>query len=127
VNALEILKVEQQEFEKVGTYLQLSNDEFLLQHSPGRYTSSKRLAVVIVKELVSAIVDRSPLVRCYAFEPGLVKGLEPDSEEFRARWKKLKPKVGAKRERRGSSSESKSLTGRACFCVGLDKPGSRTH
>jgi hypothetical protein len=96
VNALEILKVEQQEFGKISTYLQLSDDEFLLQHWPGQASPSKRLAAA--KELVASIIDRNPLVRCYAFGPGLVKGLEPDSEEFRTRWKKLKPMVGAKRD-----------------------------
>lgn len=95
VNALGILKVEQPEFAKISTYLKLSDDEFLLQHWPGTSSSSKRRE--IAGELVSSIVDRNPLVRCYAFGPGLVKDLEPDSPEFRTRWKKLTPKVDATR------------------------------
>jgi hypothetical protein len=96
VNALEILRAEWEEFAKITTYLRLSDDEFLLEHWPGQPTVSKRLD--IARGLVSGIVERDALVRCYAFGPGLVKGLEPDSEEFRSRWKKLKPKVGAERE-----------------------------
>jgi hypothetical protein len=98
VNALEILRAEQEEFAKITTYLRMSDDEFLLQHWPGQRqpTASKRL--LIAKELVSGIVKRDALVRCYAFGPGLVKGLDPDSEEFRSRWKTLKPKVRAERE-----------------------------
>ncbi len=96
VNALEILEREQEEFRSIGTYLQLSDDEFLLQHWPGQSTPSPRLSVA--RELVSAIIDRNLLVRCYAFGPGLVSVLEPDSEAFRARWHKLKPKLGASRD-----------------------------
>src|SRR2546423_14958121 len=44
VNALEILRVEQQGFGKVSTYLHLSDDEFLCQHWPGQTTSPTRLA-----------------------------------------------------------------------------------
>jgi len=51
VNALEILKVEQEEFGSISKYLQLSDDEFLLQHWPGLSTSSKRWSVA--KDLVS--------------------------------------------------------------------------
>ena len=96
VNALGILTVEQKEFAEISTYLRLSDDEFLLHHWPGDSTASKRLD--IARELVSGIVERDTLVRCYAFGPGLVSGLEPDSPEFRSRWKKLEPKVRAKRE-----------------------------
>ena len=96
VNALEILGTEQEEFAKITTYLRLSDDEFLLQHWPGRPTASKRLDNA--KALVSGIVERDTLVRCFAFGPGLVKGLEPDSPEFRARWRQLEPNVRAKRE-----------------------------
>ncbi|MGO9262900.1 MAG: HD domain-containing protein [Bryobacteraceae bacterium] len=95
VNALEILSVEQEEFAKIATYMRLSDDEFLLQRW-GQSTASKRLD--IARELVSGIVERNTLVRCYAFGPGLVSGLEPDSPEFRSRWKKLEPNVRAKRE-----------------------------
>jgi HD superfamily phosphohydrolase len=95
VNALEILMAEQEEFRKITTYLQLSDDEFLLQHWPPAKTSQR---FETAKELVSAIVERNPLVRCYAFGPGLVKDLEPDIAEFRMRWKKLEPEVRAKRE-----------------------------
>jgi deoxynucleoside triphosphate triphosphohydrolase SAMHD1 len=94
VNALEILKEEQEEFRRVTTYLQLSDDEFLLQHWPGKPATSPRLDAA--RDLVSSIVQRNTLVRCYAFGPGLVKDMEPDSEEFRTRWKKLEPKVSAK-------------------------------
>ena len=96
VNALEILRVEWEEFAKITTYLRLSDDEFLLQDWPGQPTASNRLG--IARDLVSGIVERDALVRCYAFGPGLVKGLEPDSPEFRSRWKKLEPNVRAKRE-----------------------------
>ena len=96
VNALEILQAEGEELLKVSTYLQLSDDEFLLQHWPGKFSDSERFD--IARSLVSAIIDRNPLVRCYAFGPGLVRDLETDSEDFRTRWKKLNPKVGAKRE-----------------------------
>ena len=95
VNALEILRAEQGEFRKISTYLQLSDDEFLLQHWPGQASASPRWT--LAQELVSSILDRDPLVRCYAFGPGLVEGLEPDSPEFRTRWKKLEPKVRAQR------------------------------
>jgi hypothetical protein len=96
VNALEILRVEQEEFAKIPTYLRLTDDEFLLQHWLGQPANSKRLE--IAKELVLGIVERDTLVRCYAFGPGLANGLEPDSAEFRVRWKKLEPNVRAKRE-----------------------------
>lgn len=96
VSALEILRAEQEEFAKITTYLRLSDDEFLLQLWPVQSSALKRLA--IARELVSGVVKRDALVRCYAFGPGLVKGREPDSEEFRSRWKKLKPKVRAERE-----------------------------
>ena len=96
VNALGILAVEQEEFAKIAIYLDLSDDEFLLKHWPGKATRSKRLDVA--KELVTGIVERDALVRCYAFGPGLVKELEADSEEFRSRWKKLEPNVRASRE-----------------------------
>ena len=96
VNALEILKIELEDFAKISTYLTLSDDEFLLQHWPGVPKNPQRLD--IAKELVEAIVERNPLVRCYAFGPGLVKGLEPDSAEFRSGWRELEPKVRAKRE-----------------------------
>ena len=96
VNALEILRAEWEDFAKVTTYLQLSDDEFLLQHWPGQPAASRRLE--IARGLVSGIVERDAFVRCYAFGPALVKGMEPDSPEFRSRWKKLEPAVGAKRE-----------------------------
>jgi len=97
VNALEVLRAEEAEFAKIATYLRLSDDEFLLQHWPGQSAASKRLG--IARDLVSGVVKRDALVRCYAFGPGLVKGLEPDSPEFRSRWKKLEPKLRAKREK----------------------------
>jgi hypothetical protein len=96
VNALEILMAEYEEFGKITTYLQLSDDQFLLQNWPGKPTDSPRLNVA--RDLISGIVERNPLVRCYAFGPGLVKTLEPDSQEFRSGWKKLEPKVSARRE-----------------------------
>jgi len=95
VNAIEILRAEQEEFREITTYLKLSDDEFLLQHWHSKIPISP--AVETAKSLVSAIVERNTLVRCYAFGPGLVKDLEPDSAEFRNRWKKLEPKVSAKR------------------------------
>jgi HD superfamily phosphohydrolase len=94
VNALEILMAEREEFKRIGTYLQLSDDEFLLQHCAGQ---PKTPRLVTAKELVAAIVERNPMVRCYAFGPALAKDLEPDSEAFRTRWKQLEPKVSAKR------------------------------
>jgi deoxynucleoside triphosphate triphosphohydrolase SAMHD1 len=95
VNALEILKAERPEFARIGTYLKLSDDEFLLQHWPGQSTNSTTLTTA--KNLVKSVIDRNPFVRCYAFGPGLVNGLEPDSAEFRARWKTFEPTVRAKR------------------------------
>lgn len=97
VNALEILRDERDEFAKITTYLCLSDDEFLLKYWPGSSGTSKRSD--IARELVSGIVARNTLVRCFAFGPGLVKGLEPDSEEFRARWRGLGPNVQAKRDK----------------------------
>jgi HD superfamily phosphohydrolase len=96
VSALEILREEWTEFAKITTYLGLSDDEFLLRHWPGQQIASDRLD--IARGLVSGVVERDTLVRCYAFGPGLVKGLEQDSEEFRSRWKRLEPNVRAKRE-----------------------------
>ena len=94
VNALEILMAEQEEFRMIATYLKLSDDEFLLRRSPCQPSTPR---VDIANELVSTIVERNTMVRCYAFGPGLAKDLEPDSEAFRIRWKKLEPKVSAKR------------------------------
>ena len=96
VNAIEVLRAELREFAKITTYLTLSDDEFLLQDWPVQATNSERLDVA--RKLVSGIVNRDALVRCYGFGPGMVNGLVPDSPEFRSRWKKLEPKVGAKRE-----------------------------
>lgn len=96
VNALEILAAEGEEFSRIPIYLTLSDDEFLLQRWPGKLGSSKRLGAA--RDLVKGIVDRDSLIRCYAFGPGLVNGLEPDSDEFRERWGKLEPKVRAKRD-----------------------------
>lgn len=95
VNALEILKLDQVEFSKIGTYLTLSDDEFLLQHWPGQPSGSTLAGTA--RSLVRSVIDRNLFVRCYAFGPGLVNGLESDSPEFRSRWKGLEPKVRAKR------------------------------
>lgn len=94
VNALEILQEKNGAFQQIPTYLQLSDDEFLLQHWPDANDAVYALA----KELISAVTARNPLVRCFAFGPGLVKDLEPDSNDFRMRWKAFTPKVGAERK-----------------------------
>ena len=58
VNALEILKREQEEFGKISTYLKLSDDEFLLQHWPGQPKTSPDMDTA--HQLVSATVERNP-------------------------------------------------------------------
>ena len=96
VNALEILNLEQAKFSEITTYLHLSDDEFLLQRSPGVCTSSKGLKCC--RENLCPDCGARPSGALLRFGPGLVKGLEPDSPEFRTRWKKLEPSVRAKRE-----------------------------
>jgi len=122
VNALEILEKEHDEFRKISTYLQVSDDEFLLQHWPGQCAVSKRSTTA--RDLVGAVVERNPLVRCYAFGPGLVNGSvwDPDSDEFRAL-----AETEAKGRRKASlRSGNRSPRKHACTCVGLDKACSPT-